>query len=328
MLIHGDNAAVNRTPQVAQQKVTTILFADLRGFSLLAASYPPQAVLDMLNRCLTRMSEIVVRHGGAIDKFIGDAVMAVFSGRTPREDAMQAVICAAQMQIAMDALNEEHRRLELPELYMGIGLNSGKVIAGRVGSDVYSTLTVIGEEVNIAARIEAFCLRGQILISEGTHALAGEVARTGEPMELFVKGSEAGLMVREVLGIPSLGKDIPRHERRRSPRVDVRLPFSYQLLASGVVSPQRAKGTILDLGYNGTGAELDREIGLYGELKLEVDLPLVSYKATDIYGRVVNSKPEGDRFAVGIEFTSLSPATSRNIHQLVHMLMTKPPGWR
>jgi hypothetical protein len=108
----------------------------------------------------------------------------------------------------------------------------------------------------------------------------------------------------------------------------VRLPFSYQLLASGVVSPQRAKGTILDLGYNGTGAELDREIGLYGELKLEVDLPLVSYKATDIYGRVVNSKPEGDRFAVGIEFTSLSPATSRNIHQLVHMLMTKPPGWR
>jgi adenylate cyclase len=306
-------------PATCEVKTATILFADLRGFTALTAGNPPQLVFDLLNRCFVRMSEVIVAHGGTIDKFMGDAIMVVFS------DAGRAVACAVEMQLAMDTLNREHRKTGLPELYMGIGINTGTVLAGRIGSELYSALTVIGEEVNVAARIEAFCLRGQILVSEATFALCRELS-TGKPVELFVKGSESGVTVHEVLGTP--GKTVPRQERRRSPRVDVRLPFFYQHLASGVVSPQRAKGTILDIGYYGVRAVVEREIGLYSELKLELDLPLVDYKASDTYGRIVNSKPDAGRHCVGIEFTTLSPEASRRIQHLVQMLMTiqRPKG--
>src|SRR5687767_12758656 len=130
------------------------------------------------------MSEIIVRHSGAIDKFMGDAIMVVFSANpgAPGTDAKHAAACAVEMQVAMDALNREHRAAQLPELYMGIGINTGTVLAGRIGSELYSAFTVIGEEVNIAARIEAFCLRGQILVSEATFTLCRELS-TGKPME-------------------------------------------------------------------------------------------------------------------------------------------------
>lgn len=308
-------------------KTATILFADLRGFTALTANNPPQLVFDLLNHCFIRMTEIIVRHGGTIDKFMGDAIMVVFSANahSAESDANHAAACAVEMQLAMDALNVEHRAAHMPELYMGIGINTGTVLAGRVGSELYNASTVIGEEVNIAARIEAFCLRGQILISESTFTLCVGLT-TGKPVELFLKGSEHRMIVREVLGMP--GRLVPRQERRRSPRVEVHFPFVFQHLAGGVVSPQRTQGAIVDLGYYGVRAGVKRELGLYSELKLELDLPLVDYRATDIYGRVVNSKLEGGRIYVGIEFTTLSPEASRRIQHLVQMLMTKPLAWQ
>ena len=310
-------------------KLATILFADLRGFSQMAATHSAEAVLDLLNRCFIRMTEIIVGSGGEIDKFMGDAIMVVFSGREPADDAARALVCAVEMQVAMDELNREHRKSARPDLYMGIGINTGSVISGRVGSELYSVNTVIGEEVNIAARIEAFCLRGQILISESTFALCGDTAQTGKPIDLLVKGSEAGLAVREVLGLPGLGRVVPRQERRRSPRVEVRLTMSYQLLAGGIVSPQREEAFLLDLGFYGLRAEVGRELGLHAEVKLELDLlPLLDYRATDIYGRIVNSRVEDGRRRVGIEFTALGPQSSRRIQHLVQMLMGKPTGWR
>jgi adenylate cyclase len=212
---------------------------------------------------------------------------------------------------------------------MGIGINTGKVISGRIGSALYSVDTVIGEEVNVAARIEAFCLRGQILISESTFALSGNMAETGMPIDLLVKGSHAGLLVREVLGVPGLGQIVPRQERRRSPRVEVRLSMSYQLLSGGIVSPHREEATLLDLGFYGVLAEVERELVLHAEVRLELDLlPLIDYRARDIYGRVVNIKVEGGRQRVGIEFTAIGTESSRRIQHLVQLLMSRPASWR
>ena len=310
-------------------KLATILFADLRGFSQMTASYPAEVVLDALNRFLTRMTEVIVRNGGAIDKFMGDSIMVVFSGGAAPEDAQRALACAVDMQIAMDELNRENRRSRLAELFMGIGINSGEVIAGRIGSELYAVNTVIGEEVNVAARIQAFCLRGQILISESTFALSGNIAETGKPVDLLVKGSDAGVLVHEVLGLPGSGRVVPRQSRRRSPRVDVRLAMTYQVLTGGIVSPQRLDATVLDLGFYGLRAQLAREVGLHAELRLEVDLlPLLDYRAGDLYGRIVNVAVEGGQYRVGIEFTSISGEASRRIQHLVQMLMSRPAAWR
>jgi adenylate cyclase len=309
---------VNR-PQLRE---ATILLADLRGFSAIAAEHPVDLVFDLLNGCFVRMTEIIDRHGGAVDKFMGDAIMAVFSADSaPAEDAKHAVLCAVEMQIAMDEANRGHRKAKRPELYMGIGINTGSVIAGVLGSKLYSAHTVIGEAVNLAARVEAFCLRGQILIGEPTFELCSGFAETGSPVEVYVKGRESGVAMREVLGIPSQGKRVPRQERRRSPRAPVRLPFSYQPLVSDIVSPTRSHGIILDIGYYGVLAEVERELGLHGELRLDFELPLIGYKAADLYGRIVNAKQKAGLHQYGVEFTSIGAETSRNVQAFVQMLI-------
>jgi hypothetical protein len=103
--------------------------------------------------------------------------------------------------------------------------------------------------------------------------------------------------------------------------VHVRIPFLYQLLANDVVSQVRATGLILDLGYGGVLIELERQLSLFEELRLEVQLPFTGYLARDLYGRVVNAKPLGGRYRFGIEFTSFGPETSRNIKMLVQLLI-------
>lgn len=302
----------------------TILLADLRGFTSITAAYPAGVVIELLNRCFGNMSEIIVRHYGTIDKFMGDSIMVIFFGNpaVPGEDVRRALRCAIDMQIGMDWLNRRHKQTNMPELYMGIGINTGTVMAGILGSEVYSAYTVIGEDVNLASRIEAFSLRGQILISDGTFKFCGDFANTGEPMEVYVKGRSNRVRLREVLGIPSLGVEVPRQEIRRSPRVEVKLPFSYQLLDNKIVIPQRTAGVILDIGYHGFLAELvNRKHDLYTELKIEIELPLVDYKAIDIYGRVVKIVERGDRFQFGLEFTSVTAETNSQIQLFVQMLI-------
>jgi adenylate cyclase len=293
----------------------TILFGDLRGFSAILGASPPETVFEVLNRWFVRMSEVAAAHGGTIDSFIGDAIMVVF------DEPRRGVACAVDMQLAMDEINRAQREEELPEMYMGIGINSGKVIAGVLGSALYSARTVIGGEVNLAARIEAFCLRGQVLISEATARACEGFAETGEPMEVYIKGRASGVVLREVHAIPSAGKRVPRRGRRRSARVPVRIPFSYQLLANDLVSQVRSQGMILDLGYGGVLIELDRELGLLDELKIDVQLPFTGYIASDLYGRIVNAKPHSGRYRFGVEFTSFGTETSRNIQLLVQLLI-------
>lgn len=290
----------------------TILFGDLRGFSAILSSSPPAIVFEALNRWFVRMSEVAAAHRGTIDSFIGDAIMLVF------DDARRGVACAVDMQLAMEEINHAHRATQLPEMYMGIGVNSGEVIAGVLGSKLHSARTVIGEEVNLAARIEAFCLRGQILASEATCALCGGFIETGAPLEVSIKGRSSSVTLREVHGLAAPGKRVPRQEGRRSPRVQVRIPFSYRQLANDMVSQVSASGTILDLGYGGALVELERELGLLEELRLEVELPVVGYRASDLYGRIVNA-PQRGRY--GIEFSSLGEPTRRAIRTLVQLLI-------
>jgi hypothetical protein len=144
-------------------------------------------VLDLLNRCFVTMSEIIFRNHGTIDKFMGDSILVLFEAS--RGDAVKnAVTCAVDMQCAMEAFNAVNRAQGLPDLYFGIGINTGRVMSALLGSDLYSEYTVIGDEVNLASRIESFSLRGQVLISESTWERCQDYVRCGEPMDVFVKG--------------------------------------------------------------------------------------------------------------------------------------------
>jgi class 3 adenylate cyclase len=151
----------------------TILFSDIRGFSSLAERLAPRDVADMIGRHLAAMAEVVTTHGGVVDKFSGDAVMAVFGAPRPALDhARRALLCAADMQRRQLALNEA-ANADLPTSQIGIGVNTGTVIAGTVGGPSRLNYTVLGDAVNIAERLESQARGGEILAAAATVRQAG-----------------------------------------------------------------------------------------------------------------------------------------------------------
>jgi len=301
----------------------SILLADLRGFAAIAESYPARVVLDTLNRCFATLTEVIVQHYGTIDKFMGDAIMVVFPGDqdAAHDHARRAILCAVQMQIAMDELREKQRAENVPEMFLGIGVNTGKVMTGLIGSELYRAHTVIGDEVNLASRIEAFSLRGQVLVSQSTYDLCKDFADCGPPVQVYMKGKAESVQIREVKAIPSLGKFVPRREMRRSARVEVLLPFAYQIVSRKAVLATVETGTIHNIGYDGALVEIDRPLPLYAELKLAMNLVSLGYRAEDVYGRIVDVREDKGRWLCGVEFTSVARQASEKIRLFVQMLI-------
>lgn len=300
----------------------TVLMADLRGFTAISESLPAKTVLEALNRFLSRMCEIAVQNGGTIDKFLGDAIMVLFGApRCHVHDARHAVTCAVQMQIAMDEINRANASLKLPPVYMGAGINTGQVMAGTLGSTLYSEYTVIGDEVNIASRIEAFSLRGQVLISEVTFERCQGFVTASEPMDVHVKGKARLVRLREVLAIPSMNLVVPRKDVRKSPRVETRLPFTCKRVIDKIVVPPAHAGLVLDISYEGILAQIDSELTLHEDIHLDLDLSLIGSRTHGIYARVLSLRHDGPRRFVGIGFTSVSPEGEHDIRHLVQLLI-------
>jgi adenylate cyclase len=303
------------------RREVTILFADLRGFSAISAAYSPDVVLGVLSRCFGRMTEIVLRHYGTIDKFMGDAIMVLFHGEqaSPRDHAQRGLLCAVELQIAMNELREQHRADRLPEIYIGIGIATGSVMTGIIGSDAYRVFTVIGEDVNLAARIEAFSLRGQVLMSEATYEHCRDFVLTGEPMDVYVKGRSERVRIREALAIPELGKLVPRQELRKSPRIEVDMALQYQPLVGKMVESQLLMGRVRDLSYHGLLAQLVEPLPLHTEVKVAFDLAPLGFRADEIYARVVSVREQAGRHLAGLEFTSLGEEATGKLRLFVQM---------
>jgi class 3 adenylate cyclase/DNA-binding NarL/FixJ family response regulator len=180
-----------------QEVVVTVLFSDIRGFSTIAERLEARDVAAVVGRHLTAMAEVVVAHGGTIDKFQGDAVMAIFGAPEPLEDhAARALRCAIAMQRRQGELNAEGWSVvDLPTMGVGIGVNTGSVIAGTIGGAGRLEYTVVGDAVNVASRLQSEAEGGEIVAAASTVAAAPEVACESigprlvkgreEPVEVF-----------------------------------------------------------------------------------------------------------------------------------------------
>ncbi len=188
--------------QGGELRETTVLFADIRGFTSLAEASSPQAVVEALNAYFERMVEIVFLHEGTLDKFVGDEIMALFGAPVSHSnDPVRAVTAALQMQEALVAFNEERAGSEVPPFEIGVGINTGEVVAGYIGSSQAMEYTVIGDPVNTGARLCAIARPGQILISEPTLAQLGNAFDVQELPEAKLKGKAKPLRVFEVRGL-------------------------------------------------------------------------------------------------------------------------------
>jgi class 3 adenylate cyclase len=166
-----------------EEMEATILFSDIRGFSSLAERLPPREVAEVVERHLAAMVEVVTSNGGVLDKFAGDALMAVFGAPRPAADhAQRALACAASMQRRQVMLNVDAEREGLPSFEIGIGVNTGMVIAGTLGGPGRLDYTVLGDAVNIAQRLQANAAGGEVLATAVTVRQSG--ADRAEPIGL------------------------------------------------------------------------------------------------------------------------------------------------
>ncbi len=151
-------------------RLVTVLFADIRGFTHFSEGHSAEVVVELLNRVFSALSEAVFRHHGVVDKFMGDALMAFFEER-PDEDvaALRAAQAAVEMQASFTRIQAESDRPGVPDIGLGIGINTGEGVVGNVGSEKIMDYTVIGDVVNVAARLQGSAGRGEIIMSESTY---------------------------------------------------------------------------------------------------------------------------------------------------------------
>lgn len=179
----------------------SVLFSDLRGFTSMSEGRNPEEIVDQLNEYFSVMVEIVFEHQGTVDKFVGDMIMALFSAPLHDPDhADHAVQCALAMRRELNELNRDWEARGLPTLQFGVGINSGEMVAGNVGSASIRSYTVIGDNVNLGARIESLCkdFQATILISEFTHSRLKLDYALEELGEVTVKGKEKPVKVFKV----------------------------------------------------------------------------------------------------------------------------------
>lgn len=154
-------------------KTVTLLFADIRSFTTLSEKSPPAELHELLNAYFRAMIGGIVDHHGFIDKFVGDNVMAIFNEGTPEVAAASALRAAADIQARIAAVSAERVEAGLPPVEVGIGINSGEVILGNIGSEERMDFTAIGDPVNVADRLQSIAKGGEILVAESTRKLAG-----------------------------------------------------------------------------------------------------------------------------------------------------------
>ncbi|MDC0598215.1 PilZ domain-containing protein [Gammaproteobacteria bacterium] len=306
-----------------ETKNVSILLSDLRGFTVMAEKYPPLVVIELLNRYFSKMSEIIDSHGGVIDKFMGDSIMALFGlEATAEAELLRTLSCAIEMQIAMDEINSVSQELGMANLYMGIGINTGDVVTGTLGSDVYREYTVIGDQVNLVSRVEAHSLRGQILLSESTYKLAKDYISIGEVNEVMVKGKSLAVKMYELLAIKKpVALELPRRENRRSPRVEVNLPLNYRRLNGKQVMPEVHEASIIDISYGGFFTLTKQELEPHCEIKVTVSLSLMGSGISEIYARALSCRKVHDRYESHLEFTALDEKARKTIKAFVDSLV-------
>jgi len=185
-----------------EKRVLTVFFSDLAGFTSLSEKLNPEQVVFLLNRYLTAMTDIILASGGLIDKYEGDAIMAFWGAPLPQEDhALRACLAALENQSRLVQLRQEFEQMGLPPIHARIGLNTGEMIIGNMGSNQRFDFTVIGDSVNLASRLEG---AGKeygtfITLSEETYRQAGGQIEVREIDLLTVKGKDRPVRIYELL---------------------------------------------------------------------------------------------------------------------------------
>ena len=301
-----------------ETREVSLIMSDLRGFTAIIAEMDPEDVITFLNRYLSRMIEILLDHRAVIDEILGDGILAFFGAPEPMEDhPARAVACALSMQAAMDDINAENEADGLPRLAMGIGVNTGSVVVGNIGSERRTKYSVVGSDVNFAARMEAFALAGQVLISASTYSRVQDQVEVDNVLEAEMKGVPGRATLYDVRGIGA-----PYHIRlpdksEKLKQLPDRIGVRIHRLRGKIVTDATGRAWVTHLCD--TAAQVTSE----GALETWEDIRLTLLDANQepipghIYGKVTRVAPlEDGGFEVLVSFTSVPAEIYRTFPHL------------
>ncbi len=311
-----------------EEREVTILMSDLRGFTAMAARQTPHEVIDFLNLYLESMVDVISRYQGTIDEIIGDAVLVLFGAPVACEDHPgKAVACALAMQLAMKDVNERLAARGAAELEMGIGIHTGRVIVGNIGSARRTKYAAVGSSVNLAGRIESFTTGRQVLISESTREKLSSPVRIDGQFEVEPKGASHRLLLHEIGGIGEpYNLFLPSRSAALSP-LPKPLPIHFTVLEEKFVGRTIHVGKLAAI--SSLEAAIDSEAGLAALSNLKIELEAqpgsnpggelatgsAGVPAGVIYAKVVGTAPGGSH-QTHVRFTSISPELKQWVRQV------------
>jgi len=268
---------------------------------------PPNRVVTLLNHYFAAMIKVIKQYDGTIDEFIGDAIFVLFGAPTWRDDdAERALACAVAMQLAMPAVNEHASHEDLPELEMGIGINTGQVVVGNIGSVDRMKYGVVGSQVNLTSRIQSCTTGGQILISETTRKELGTLVRFGKRLEIKAKGIAQPVALHEALGVGGSHKlFLPAMAEPLVTLVES-IEFRFASVEGERVDSQLFDGRVLALSSKGAEVVLQHPVATLSNLVLHftgsnnIAVPGV------LYAKVIGASA-ADGAMLSLRFSSMSP---------------------
>ncbi|WP_448560827.1 CHASE2 domain-containing protein [Trichothermofontia sp.] len=304
-----------------QRRRITLLTSDLRGFTALSERLSPEEVVRILNFYLEAMADVITHYGGTIDEFMGDGILVLFGAPTQREDdAARAIACALAMQEAMPRINQQMETWGLPHLSMGIGINTGDVVVGNIGSTKRTKYGVVGSQVNLTYRIESYTTGGQILVSESTLACVPDPVRIDGQKQVQPKGVKEPILIYEIGGISGRYQlSLPEKVEEEFFPLPQPLALYYTILEGKHVSENQFRGQLMQLSASAAEIRADQldvsvlPIALTN-IKLNLIDPNSQQMGEDIYAKVLEkSAPLGHYY---VRFTAQPPEVAKQLQTI------------
>ena len=268
-----------------KKKNVSVMMSDIRGFTAMSERMSAKDLISMLNHYLAEMTQVIQKRHGTIIEFIGDGIMALFGAPVEQTDHCDnAVLAAVEMQLCMPGINRWNEEHGYPQMEMGIGLHTGDVIVGNIGSEKRTKYGAVGNNVNLAGRIESLTTGGQILISE---SMCGQISfplEIAAEQEIYPKGAAKPMRLMQVTGVgePHCMSFAECIKPQKPVALSRRVKVSFTRFKGKISNGERCEGTVTALSEQEMLLETDEELALHDNLSLRA--------GGDLYAKVIETR--------------------------------------
>jgi len=290
------------------RKIVTVLMTDLRGFTSLSETRDPEEMVQLLNRFLEKMSVIIHKYDGIIDEIIGDAILAIFGApESHGNDPERAVACALEMQNALIPLNNEILESGYPPLEMGIGINTGAVIVGNIGSELRMKYGIVGAAVNTAARIESNSIGGQVLVGKSTYEHVRGYVKADPAQTAMMKGMKKPLVFYSVFAIESKYIVLLKSPVEEKMGLPIKIPFQCWKIKDKKIDLIPLTGETISMDGKKIDARIPSGLEIFTDIRLKFDFCIDAHCFEDIYAKSIPLEKEGEKSFNRLQITSMDP---------------------